>query len=75
MSGILRQPSRSNTVPLGEWFPLSGPGMLFLALCPPRDAHRGIVEVHVEQKSTGQTAVVEFELDARAAGPRCLIAE
>jgi hypothetical protein len=30
-------------------------------------------EVHVEQRSTGKEAIVEFSLDARAAGPGCFV--
>jgi hypothetical protein len=48
-------------------------GMLMLALQPPATAEAGQVEVHVRQRSTGRTAVVEFSLDARAAGPGCYV--
>jgi hypothetical protein len=46
---------------------------MMLALCPPKDCGSGTVEVHVEQRSTGQSAVVEFSLDPNAAGPGCFV--
>ena len=48
-------------------------GLLMLALKPPADARTGAVNVHVEQQSTGREAVVEFSLDANAAGPGCYV--
>lgn len=48
-------------------------GMLMLAIEPPPDATTGAVNVHVEQQSTGREAVVEFSLDAGAAGPGCYV--
>jgi hypothetical protein len=61
--------------PLSEnrWIELDGHRMLMLALVPPADCERGTVEVHVEQRSSGQTAVVEFSLDPAAAGPGCYV--
>lgn len=47
--------------------------LLMLALEPPVDATTGAVNVHVEQQSTGREAVVEFSLDADAAGPGCYV--
>jgi len=46
---------------------------LVLALVPPAACRRGSVAVHVEQRSTGRVAVVEFSLDAAAAGPGCYV--
>ncbi|HKA05921.1 MAG TPA: hypothetical protein VKD71_01605 [Gemmataceae bacterium] len=48
-------------------------GLLMLALEPPANATTGAVNVHVQQQSTGREAVVEFSLDADAAGPGCYV--
>ena len=74
MANFQSRPPREAAVAPGEWLRLPGMGILFLALCPPADARRGAVEVHVEQQSTGQAAVVEFDLDAGAEGPGCYVA-
>jgi hypothetical protein len=58
-------------VPQREWVQMDGVSMMLLALVPPARCPRGAVEVHVEQQSTGQEAVVEFSLDPEAAGPGC----
>ncbi len=55
-----------------EWRKIDS-GMIILELCPPADAKTGAVEVHVEQRSTGKVAIVEFSLDAKAAGPGCFV--
>jgi hypothetical protein len=57
----------------GGWVSVDGQRLMFLALRPPADCAAGTVEVRVEQRSTGQTAVVEFSLDPRAAGPGCYV--
>jgi hypothetical protein len=57
----------------GDWVTLTGQRLFFLALQPPRDCRAGTVEVHVTQRSSGHTAVVEFSLDAQAAGPGCFV--
>jgi hypothetical protein len=61
--------------PLAEdrWIEMDGRRMLMLALVPPLDCERGTAEVHVEQRSSGRTAVVEFSLDPTAAGPGCYV--
>jgi hypothetical protein len=57
-------------LPQDQWYrPMSG--FLMLAIEPPPEAEYGVVNVHVLQKSTGREAVVEFTMDARAAGPGC----
>ncbi len=45
--------------------------LLFFALQPPADAQRGSLELHFQRRPQGDSAVVEFDLDARAAGPGC----
>lgn len=44
---------------------------LLLALRPPADAQRGSLELHFHRLAEGDSAVVEFDLDARAAGTGC----
>ncbi len=58
---------------LGEsqWIETTGTHFILLAMCPPPDWRQGGVEVHVRQRSTDETAVVEFTFDAAAAGPGC----
>jgi hypothetical protein len=56
-----------------KWIAVSGQRMMMLALFPPPGCAAGAVEVHVEQRSTGKTAVVEFSLDPNAAGPGCFV--
>jgi hypothetical protein len=46
---------------------------MMLALRPPEDCEAGGVEVHVEQRSTGQVAIVEFSFDPTALGPGCFV--
>jgi hypothetical protein len=48
-----------------------GFGMILLTVQPPAGARSGAVNVHVRQRSTDRGAVVEFTMDARAAGPGC----
>jgi hypothetical protein len=55
-----------------EWLELRCGGVM-LALVPPPDARAGSIAVHVRQSSTGREAVVEFSLDASAAGPGCYV--
>ncbi len=55
------------------WVPVQATALMLLALQPPVDCKQGNVEVHVTQRSSGQTAVVEFSLDPKAAGPGCYV--
>jgi hypothetical protein len=57
----------------GQWIPTDGTRILLLGLRVPRDCRAGTVEVHVCQRSTGRTAVVEFSLDPGAAGRGCYV--
>jgi hypothetical protein len=61
----------ASAAPQGKWVEVARQSMMMLALQPPRGCPAGAVEVHVEQRSTGQQAVVEFSLDPAAAGPGC----
>lgn len=56
-----------------KWVEMPTPGVMSLALVPPADCGPAHVEVHVEQRSSGQEAVVEFSLDPAAAGPGCYV--
>jgi len=47
--------------------------ILMLALRPPQVCVQGNALVHVEQRSNGKRAVVEFSLDAHARGPGCFV--
>ncbi len=64
---------RGPVVPLDQWVEMSGHQMMILALNPPVDCTRQSVEVHVKQRSTQETAIVEFSLDPAAAGPGCYV--
>jgi hypothetical protein len=59
------------SLPQGKWIRLESCRMVTLALCPPEYCDEGTVEVHVRQRSTSRDAVVEFSLDANAAGAGC----
>jgi hypothetical protein len=65
--------SRFPPIEEGAWIESPHRRMMMLALCPPKKCAQGTVEVHVEQRSTGQTAIVEFSLDPNAAGPGCYV--
>ena len=59
----------------GSWRSLQARSMLLLALRPPAGCTYGSIEVHVTQRSTQKTAVVEFSFDRRASGPGCYVVE
>jgi hypothetical protein len=69
--GVSLRPGCGWEVGLDEWLELRAHSLFFLLLRPPVDAERGEVQVHVERQSDGAEAVVEFSLDARAAGAGC----
>jgi len=54
-----------------RWCVVNSMRPLLLALRPPEFCGRGNVELHVTQRSSGETAVVEFDLDPTADGPGC----
>jgi hypothetical protein len=54
-----------------EWVESSGGLMMMLNVHPPADCSAGEIEVHVTRRSSGETAVVEFDLDPTAQGPGC----
>jgi hypothetical protein len=63
--------SSQHGIPYGKWIPMEGCRLILLAICPPPDAACGSSEIHVGQRSTNRDAVVEFSLDANAAGAGC----
>ena len=73
MVSLLYGADGGQPMPLGEWLEASGPLMVALLLRPPSSCQRGDLAVHVRQRSTGREAIVEFSLDARAAGPGCFV--
>jgi hypothetical protein len=60
-------------VPVDHWITLHGHSLMILAMCPPANCSQESIEVHVKQRSTGETAIVEFSLDPAAAGPGCYV--
>ncbi len=54
-----------------EWVESTGPLMVVLAVQPPANCTSGTLEVHIARRSSGETAVVEFDLDPAAEGPGC----
>src|SRR6185436_3339956 len=52
-----------------RWHAVPGTTPILLVLRPPSICERGKVDVHVTQRSSGKVAMVEFDLDPRAAGP------
>jgi hypothetical protein len=71
-SCISLEPRTDARVPTEKWIPMEEQRLLLLSLRPPKCV-AGEVQVHVEQRSTGKEAVVEFSLDPEAAGPGCYV--
>ena len=69
--GSLLLDDNSTAIDVAKWIELPGCALMMLAMVPPKGASKGTIEVHVTQRSSGQTAVVEFSLDPSAAGPGC----
>jgi hypothetical protein len=65
--------SRFPPVVEDQWLEAPTTRVMMLALRPPQSCQGGSVEVHVTQRSTDATAVVEFSLDPNAAGPGCFV--
>lgn len=66
-----RHGAGDGALPTDTWHDFQGTSTVYLCLQPPAGAERGALEVHVQQRSTGRTAVVEFDLDPGAQGPGC----
>jgi hypothetical protein len=56
-----------------RWVKVRHCSLVFLAMRPPRGATEAKLDVHVTQRSTGESAVVEFSLDADAVGAGCYV--
>ncbi len=54
-----------------EWIESHGGMLLLLQVFPPESCQAGSLQVHVTQRSSGKTAIVEFDLDPSAQGPGC----
>ena len=54
-----------------DWIKTEGAMAVLLRTCPPADCRVGNLEVHVTRRSSGEIAVVEFNLDPTAQGPGC----
>lgn len=61
-------------IALGTPRTVDGLFVVVLSIEPPATCERGELAVHVTRGSTGQTAMVEFSLDAAAQGPGCYTA-
>jgi hypothetical protein len=57
----------------GRWVDATSMFTMMLALRPPVGCSAGEVHVNVTRRSNGETAVVEFSLDPRAAGAGCYV--
>jgi hypothetical protein len=62
-----------SALPLRRWIEQTGMSMMVLAVRPPAKCEQGAVDVHVKQRSTGESAIVEFSLDPAADGPGCYV--
>jgi hypothetical protein len=74
-ASLSRGISRGTAIEPGSWLSLRSNSLLFLALRPPSQCSAGEVEVHVTQRSTRKTAVVEFSFDSRSLGPGCYVVD
>jgi hypothetical protein len=54
-----------------QWVESNGTLLVMLAAYPPVDCRTGNLEVHVTRRSSGTTAIVEFNLDPAAQGTGC----
>lgn len=70
---LLSDPDHFRSLGHGEWLEVERQAVLLLAIRPPQDCRSGNIDVHVTQRSTGNTAIVEFSLDRDAAGPGCFV--
>jgi hypothetical protein len=55
----------------GKWYDASSVWRVILKVTPPATCRRGALQVHVEQQSTGRSAIVEFNLYANAKKASC----
>jgi len=55
-----------------QWLESNG-GLVMLATRPPAGCEAGNLQVHVTRRSSGKTAIVEFDLDPSAQGAGCYV--
>ena len=72
-SSLLVDKGGATPIRESEWIEVNGCHIMLLEMCPPAGCGQGSVEVHVTQRSTGKTAIVEFSFDAAASGPGCYV--
>jgi hypothetical protein len=70
---VLIDRESDSAVRQSEWVQTSRPLWMILGIWPPEGCQQRSLEVHVTQRSTGETAIVEFSLDPTAAGPGCYV--
>ena len=70
-SSVLASVQNEAMVEQDKWIEIDRQAFILLAIRPPAKCRTGNVEVHVTQQSSGNTAIVEFNLDPNAAGPGC----
>ena len=68
---LLVDPAAEAPIQESRWVESAGGLMVMLATKPPAGCQTGKVEVHVTRRSSGTTAVVEFDLDPAAQGTGC----
>ena len=70
---VLVYPETDKPLRESAWQMLHDRNLMVLTMVPPEECTRGCLEVHVKQRSTGQIAVVEFDLDSEAEGAGCYV--
>jgi hypothetical protein len=63
--------ARSTFLHQSRWIRLDRFSTILVTMFPPEHCEVGSLDIEVCQRSTGKTAIVEFTLDARAAGTGC----
>ncbi len=64
-------PESGPLIPPLKWIDGRKVRLVRLSISPPKGCSKGEVGVHVTQKSTRKTALIEFSLDPDTAGPGC----
>lgn len=72
-SSLIHGTPRDETLRLGEWIEARRTMLVLLVIEVPRACTTGNLKVHVQQRSTGERATIEFGFDANAAGRGCYV--
>lgn len=72
-SSLIHGTPRDKAVRLGEWIEARRTMLVLLVINVPPTCAAGTLKVHVNERSTGGRATVEFSFDARAAGRGCYV--